>query len=132
MWALKSKLVHTVTCCIYWMQDIWVCLMCAVWVGVCVAPVWICRWASRASSFWNWAPHWSQTMAFSPATRQKNAKVIQSSSFWRSSGGAWCHISYLNPSNTSNDLVPVSWKSAGFTSVKLAGKNTVYNVLEDM
>lgn len=39
---------------------------------VCVfIPVWICRWASRDSSVWNWAPHWSQTMAFSPAGKQE-------------------------------------------------------------
>lgn len=41
-------------------------------LAVCVfIPVWICRWASRDSSVWNWAPHWSQTMAFSPAAQEE-------------------------------------------------------------
>lgn len=43
------------------------------------SPVWVCLCVSRASSFENWAPHWSQTKALAPAERKGRWLLIPES-----------------------------------------------------
>lgn len=43
------------------------------------SPVWVCLCVSRASSFENWAPHWSQTKALAPAERKGRRLLISKS-----------------------------------------------------